>query len=80
MAESFLEEQIRRIRQLSEWMSSVQNRVAELSGEMVRDRELAYEGPLYEIRDFRIHQPELDDEPAGRRPAASESRRKRRRR
>jgi hypothetical protein len=39
MAESFLEEQLRRIRQMNEQMSRVNNNAAELSNEMARDRD-----------------------------------------
>jgi hypothetical protein len=39
MAESFLEEQLKRIRDMSEQMSRVRNRAAELEDELARERE-----------------------------------------
>jgi hypothetical protein len=53
MAETFLEEQLRRIREMSEQMSRVRNRAAELSLEVERDRALMKRTPLHEVRDFR---------------------------
>ena len=43
MAESFLEEQLKRIREMTEQMSRVRNRAAELEAELARDRELRHE-------------------------------------
>jgi hypothetical protein len=54
MAEAFLEEQLQRIRKLTERMSQVQSRSAELSDEIARDREIAGHNPLNEVRDYRV--------------------------
>jgi len=54
MAESFLEEQLQRIRELTERMSQVQSRSAELSDEIARDRHIAGHNPLNEVRDYRV--------------------------
>lgn len=53
MAENFLEEQLKRIREMSEQMSRVRNYTAELSEELRRDRERLRWNPLHEVRDFR---------------------------
>ena len=52
MGDSFLEEQLRRIRQLSEQMSQIANRHA-IEEEAARDRQNTY-GPLQDVRDMRI--------------------------
>jgi hypothetical protein len=57
MAESFLEEQLKRIREMSEWMSRASNHAAELSNELERDRESRQRGPLYDVRDLRTYSP-----------------------
>src|SRR5438045_4158540 len=54
MDNNSLEEQVVRIRQLSEWMSQVQNRTVELSDEIEKTRQAMWQGPLYEVRDFRL--------------------------
>lgn len=85
MAESFLEEQLRRIRQMNEQMSRVNNNAAELSNEMARDRELHRQDPLHEVRDYRTHispRPDLKErsnDHAGhvRRPTRPSTRRRR---
>ena len=67
MAENFLEEQLKRIQEMSEWMSRIQSRAAEISAEVARDRALARRSPLQQVRDFRQHssiaeeRPEADD-------------------
>jgi len=53
MAESFLAETVRRLREMSERMSRARKRTAELSDQIARDREEMHLGPLDEIRDFR---------------------------
>ena len=53
MAESFLKEQLERIRKLTERMSALQSHAAELSDVMAHDRELLRQNPLHEIRDYR---------------------------
>ena len=54
MAESFLEEQLQRIRKLTERMSQVHAQSAELSDEIARDRDIAGHNPLNEVRDYRV--------------------------
>jgi hypothetical protein len=54
MAESFLKEQLKRIRDMTERMARVHDHTAELSHELERDPESAIpHGPLAEVRDFR---------------------------
>jgi hypothetical protein len=81
MAESFLEEQLRRIREMSEQMSRVTSNVAELSNELARDRELSRQDPLQEVRDLRTYPPRNEsDDRAGqsrRHPVRNSSRRRR---
>ena len=85
MAESFLEEQLRRIRKMSEQMSRASNNAAELSNEMARDRQLNPQDPLHEVRDYRTYisprpeSKERSDDHAGhvRRPTRPSSRRRR---
>jgi len=55
MAEQFLEEQLKRIREMSEQMTRVSNRAVELSEEFERNRAIARYGPLQDVRDFRHH-------------------------
>jgi len=57
MEESLLQEQLERVRALSERMSRAQSSVAELSEKLSRERDLMRQHPLHEIRDFRIEQP-----------------------
>jgi hypothetical protein len=52
MGDSFLEEQVRRIKQLTERMSQVTNRSGVHDG-IVRDRESST-GPLGAVRDVRV--------------------------
>ena len=53
MAETFLEDQLRRIREMTERMSRVSNYAAELNDELERNREASRQGPLNEVRDLR---------------------------
>ena len=53
MPEHSLEEQLKRIREMSEQMSRVSDRVAELSEEFERERASARNGPLQDVRDLR---------------------------
>jgi hypothetical protein len=53
MAESFLEEQLKRIREMGEQMSRAASRAAEVSNELARNRES--QGPLDEVRDLRTY-------------------------
>jgi hypothetical protein len=55
MAESFLKEQLERIRKLTERISKLENSAAELSDAMAHDREALKQGPLHEVRDFRLY-------------------------
>jgi ABC-type Fe3+-citrate transport system substrate-binding protein len=54
MAESFLAETVRRLREMSERMSKARRRTAELRDEIARDREKMHLGPLQAVRDFRL--------------------------
>ena len=83
MAESFLEEQLKRIKKMSEQMSRV---TTELSNELARDREKCHQGPIDEVRDLRTYAPlkksrERSDDRAGnaRRHTARDVSRRRRR-
>lgn len=53
MAESFLEEQLHRIRELTARISQAELRAAELSDAIARDREAPPQGPLDSVRDDR---------------------------
>jgi hypothetical protein len=54
MSDAFLEGQLRRIRELTERMSQVQSRTAELSVEIARDRMSMRQNPLADVRDLRV--------------------------
>jgi len=54
MAESFLAETVRRLREMSERMSKARKRMAHLPEEIARDREAMRHGPLDDVRDFRL--------------------------
>ena len=53
MAESFLKEQLERIKKMTERMSAVQGESERLADEMAHDREAMHHGPLHEVRDYR---------------------------
>ena len=53
MAESFLEEQLKRLREMSEQMTRVTNDSAELSDELARSRKSGRRDPLQDVRDLR---------------------------
>jgi hypothetical protein len=55
--DSFLEEQLKRIQELTRRMSGLEHRSAELSEELARDRLAMRRGPLQEIRDLRTVSP-----------------------
>ena len=57
MDESFLAEQLIKLREMSERMSEARTRVAELSAQIERDRDLMRQNPLLNVRDFRFDQP-----------------------
>jgi len=52
MSDWFLEQQVRRIKQLTERMSQVTSR-HEVEDEIARDRQLSA-GPLHDVRDVRV--------------------------
>ena len=72
MSDSFLEEQVRRIKQLTEWMTQVADR-SHVEEEIARERESFGHGPLHSVRDMRV----VDSVP--RRSAADSPPRRRRR-
>jgi hypothetical protein len=81
MDESFLKEQLERIRRLTERMSAVQRRAAEFSDAMAHDRDAMHHTPLHEVRDYRTYSGSETYQPAEpRRSVARESTRRRRRR
>ena len=79
MAESFLKEQLERIRKLTERMSVLQSHAAELSDVMAHDRESLRHSPLHAVRDYRPYSVP-DYEPQPRSSVARDSSRRRRRR
>jgi hypothetical protein len=56
VTDDFLEEQLERMRRLSERMSQVHRRVTENSALISRDREALHGCPLDRVRDYRTHQ------------------------
>jgi hypothetical protein len=78
MAESFLEEQLARIKRLTETMTQAQNRAADLSNELERGRYLVRQTPLHDVRDYRLYT--ADDRAPQRTSAKNDTRRRRRRR
>jgi hypothetical protein len=81
MAESFLKEQLERIRKMTERMSALESSAAELSDVMAHDRAAMRQGPLDEVRDYRVysHREEENETPAPRRAEGRDSPRRRRR-
>lgn len=84
MAESFLEEQLKRIRQMTEQVSRVRCQAHEMAIEVARNRELLRYGPLQEVRDFRTYssineqsRERADDATRGRRHPSRETTRRR---
>ena len=63
MAESFLEDQLRRIREMTERMSRATDHAAELNDELARHREAIRRSPLNEVRDFRPYSPTHQTQP-----------------
>lgn len=55
MAESFLKEQLERIRRMTERLSALEAHTAELSDAMANDRAEMRQGPLHEVRDCRLY-------------------------
>jgi hypothetical protein len=76
MAESFLEEQVRRIKRLTERMSRVQTEAAKLTDELTRHRELIAHSPLDQVRDFRPHDSYMHESRDSHRPQLRGSRRR----
>jgi hypothetical protein len=60
MAESFLEEQLKRIRDMTERMSRAADDLAVINSELARTREASRLGPLDDVRDFRIYSPMME--------------------
>lgn len=54
--DSFLEEQLERMRRLTERMSQVHSHVVANSDLISRDRDQLHSGPLSDVRDYRTHQ------------------------
>jgi hypothetical protein len=87
MAESFLKEQLKRIRDMTEQMARVHDYAAGLSQELGQDREFARLDPLAAVRDFRPYTSHSYEEPESsaeqsehaRRHVARETPRRRRR-
>ena len=61
MSEHFLEEQLKRIREMTEQMTRLRNRAAEMSEAFERERVSGYHNPLHEVRDFRTPSCELPE-------------------
>jgi len=56
MSQSFLKEQLKRLREMTEQMARVHDHATELSHELERDRDAAtHHDPLAEVRDFRSY-------------------------
>jgi hypothetical protein len=53
--DGFLEEQLKRIQELTRRVARLENRSAELSQEIERDRRNVPHGPLDEVRDLRTY-------------------------
>jgi hypothetical protein len=77
MAESFLEEQLARIKRLTEKMTQAQNSAADLSNELERGRYLTRQTPLHDVRDYRLYA--ANDEEVSERHTANDAPRRRRR-
>jgi len=56
MAESFLKEQLERIRKMTERISALESHAAELSDAMAHDRAAMRQGPLHDVRDYRLYE------------------------
>jgi len=80
MAESFLVEQLNRIRAMAERMSQARESVQDVSEQILRDLELMRPHPLYQVRDLRTAQSydPLDAPPSRFATSRSGSRRRRR--
>jgi hypothetical protein len=67
MDDSFLAEQLERMRRLAERMSQMHSHVERNSELISRDRDLLHSTPLHEVRDFRTHQSHSYEERSDRR-------------
>lgn len=68
---SLLDEQIERMRRMSDRMSQAHDQIVENVEEIARARESIQSGPLHEVRDYRTHETKnLPDERAGQRKGA----------
>ncbi len=56
MDEAFLQEQIDRVRAMTEQMSEAHSRVSELSAQISRDRDSMRHNELFQVRDYRTEQ------------------------
>jgi hypothetical protein len=54
--DKLLEEQLKRIRQLNEWVAQLQRGVRETNRAVVRNRQPRVRGPLQDVRDYRTLQ------------------------
>jgi hypothetical protein len=79
MDESFLMEQLIKMREMSERMSKARTRVVELSEQLARERDRLRRNPLFDVRDFRTDQPyaPLETPPAESAPRRPSTRRRR---
>jgi hypothetical protein len=65
MAEPFLEEQLKRIREMTEHMTRVRDKAHEMSIETARDLESLRQGPLQQVRDLRTYS-SIEEQPRDR--------------
>jgi len=72
MAESFLKEQLERIRRMTERMSALESNAAELSDVMAHARAAMRQGPLQQVRDYRVYSQTLAPRDQGNDTAARE--------
>jgi len=79
MPESFLKEQLERIKKLTERISAVEGQRERLADEMAHDREAMHRTPLHEVRDYRPYSPPREVEPRSSARDSSSRRRRRRR-
>ena len=78
MAESFLKEQVERIKKLTERMSAVEGRSQQLADEMAHYREAMHHSPLHDVRDYRTYSQPSDSERAHTSSDSSSRRRRNR--
>jgi hypothetical protein len=73
MAESFLQEQLERIKRLTERMTAVEGQSERLANEMAHDREAMHHGPLHDVRDYRTYSRPTEQERATVRDSSTSS-------